>query len=163
MLELKEFGKINMVHSVFDNDGSTGPVGHLSGSGNKGLWQNVVFRNGGSAGIYIDGGNKVEVELLGCTIKGSRSDGLVATNKAQFRFDQCTVEDNEGYGIRLATGGCQAGILESQFKDNVAGVIKKEPHCVVTSSSNTAFLTVKPTRQIPGFKLMLLKKDPSLV
>ena len=160
MLELKEFGNINMVHSVFDNDGSTGPVGHLSGSGNKGLWQNVVFRNGGSAGIFIDGGNKVEVELLGCIIKGSRSDGLVATNKAKLKLDQCTVEDNEGYGVRLATGGCQAGILESRFKDNIAGVIKKEPHCVVTSSSNTAFLTVKPKRQIPGFKLMLLKKDP---
>jgi len=163
MVDIRERGKIDIIHSVFDNDGSTGPVGQLSGSGKKGKWREVIFRNGGSAGIHIDGGDKVEVELVGCVIKGSRSDGLVATNKAKFRFDRCIVEDNEGYGIRLATGGCQAGILASRFKDNTVGVIKKEPHCIVTSSSNTAFLKVKPKRQIPGFKLMLLRKDPALM
>lgn len=163
MVEVKECGKIDVIHSVFDNDGSTGPVGRLSGSGSKGMWREVVFRNGGSAGIHIDGGDKVEIELTGCTIKGSRSDGLVATNKARFKFHKCIIEDNAGYGIRLCTGGCQAGILESRFKDNIAGVIKKEPHCVVTSSSNTAFLKIKPKRQIPGFKLMLLKKGPPLL
>merc|ERR1719343_762854 len=46
MLEIGESGKIDIVHSVFDNDGSSGPVGHLSGSGKKGLWHDVVFRNG---------------------------------------------------------------------------------------------------------------------
>ena len=87
----------------------------------------------------------------------------MATNKAsKFKFINCTVESNEGYGIRLATGGCQAGLRESQFKDNIAGVIKKEPHCSVTSSGNVAFLTVKPKKHIPGFKLMLLKQDPPI-
>lgn len=163
MVQLRECGKIDIIHSVFDNDGSTGPVGHLSGSGNKGTWREVVFRNGGSSGIYIDGGDRVEVEFLGCTIKGSRSDAIVATNKAKLKFVQCTIEDNQGYGIRLATGGCQARIFESRFKDNILGVIKKEPHCVVTSSSNTAFLKIKPKRQIPGFTLMLLKKGPQML
>ena len=159
MLEIKQSGKLDIFRSVFDNDGSTGPVGNISGSGKKGKWQDVVFRNGGSAGIRIDGAEKAEVDLIGCTIKGSRSDGIMATNKAKFKFTKCTVEKNEGYGIRLATAGCQAEIFESCFKDNVTGVIKKEPHCVVTSSSNTAFLTVKPKKQIPGFKLMLLRND----
>ncbi len=163
MLQLKDGGKIDIIHSVFDNDGSTGPVGHLSGTGNKGKWREVVFRNGGSVGIFIDGGDKVEVEFFGCTIKGNRSDALVATNKAKFKFVQCTIEDNRGYGIRLATGGCQAGIFESTFKDNMLGVIKKEPHCVVTSSSNTAFLKIKPKRQSPGFKLMLFRPGPPLL
>ena len=163
MLDLTACGKIDMIHSVFDNDGSTGPVGHLTGSGNKGTWREVVFRNGGSAGLHIDGDEKVEVELVGCVIRGNRSDGLVATNKAsKFKFINCTVESNEGYGIRLATGGCQAGLRESRFKDNIAGVIKKEPHCSVTSSGNVAFLTVKPKKHIPGFKLMLLKQDPPI-
>ena len=162
MLEIKESGKVDMICNVFDNDGSTGPVVNLSGSGKKGKWQDVVFRNGGSVGIHIDGGKKVEVELIGCTIKGNRSDGLMATNKAKFKFTKCTVENNEGYGIRLSTPGCQAELFESRFKDNIAGVIKKEPHCIVTSSSNTAFLTVKPKKQIPGFKLMLFKNDSSL-
>ena len=162
MLELKDSGKIDIIHSVFDNDGSTGPVGHLSGSGNKGTWREVVFRNGGSAGVFIDGGTQVEVEFTGCTIKGSRSDALVATNKAKFKLVQCTIEDNQGHGIRLATAGCQAGIFHSKFKDNIAGVIKKEPHCIVTSSSNTAFLKTKPNRQIPGFKLMLFRQAPLL-
>jgi hypothetical protein len=163
MVDIRDRGKIDIIHSVLDNDGSTGPVGQLSGSGKKGTWREVIFRNGGSAGVHIDGGDNVEVELVGCVIRGSRSDGLVATNKAKFRFDRCIVEDNEGYGIRLATGGCQAAILASRFKDNTVGVIKKEPHCIVTSSSNTAFLKVKPKRQIPGFKLMLLRKDPALM
>lgn len=163
MLELRDSGKIDMIHSVFDNDGSTGPVGRISGSGNKGSWSNVVFRNGGSVGLHIDGGQKVQVALDGCIIKGSRGDALIATNKAKFKLTGCTLENNEGYGIRLATGGCHADIFDSRFKDNIAGVIKKEPHCVVTSSSNTAFLTAKPKRQIPGFKLMLLKHNPSLL
>lgn len=163
MLQLKDSGKIDIIHSVFDNDGSTGPVGHLSGSGNKGMWRQVVFRHGGSAGLFIDGGNQVEVDFTGCTIKGSRGDALVATNKAKFKLFQCTIEDNQGHGVRLATAGCQAGISHSVFKDNLEGVIKKEPHCIVTSSSNTAFLKTKPKRHIPGFKLMLFRPGPPLL
>ena len=163
MLEIGGRGRIDIIHSVFDNDGSSGPVGHLSGCGNKGTWRDVVFRNGGSAGLHLDGGNEVKVELIDCSIRGNRSDGLAVTNKGKFRLEKCIVEDNEGYGIRLATGGCNAWIFESKFKDNTLGVIKKEPHCVVTSSSNIAFLTVKPKKQIPGFKLMLLKQDPSML
>jgi len=164
MLEIGGAGRMDMIHSVFDNDGSTGPVVNISGSGKKGKWQGIVFRNGGSAGIHIDGGENLEAEFIECTIKGNRSDGLCATNKARFRCTNCTVENNEGYGIRLATAGCQAELLESRFKDNAAGIIKKETHCVVTSRSNTAFLTGKPKKQIPGFKLMLLKSGlvPSL-
>eukprot|EP00536_Pseudo-nitzschia_multiseries_P005865 jgi/Psemu1/296024/fgenesh1_pm.118_\ len=146
-----------MIHSVFDNDGSTGPVGKLSGSGTKGRWQGVVLRNGGGSGIHVDGSDQARVELLDCTIKGNQTNGIFATNKAKLRMVNCTVEANQGYGIRLATTGCHAEILESRFKDNTAGVIKKETHCVVNSSGNTAFLKAKPKKQIPGFKLMLWK------
>lgn len=161
MLEVREDGRVDAIHSVFDNDGSTGPVGMLSGSGKKGTCTGVVFRNGGSYGVYIDGGDKVEVEFVDCIIKGSRSDGLFITNKGKFKLSNCVIENNNGYGIQLATSGCQAELFGSKFKDNLSGVIKKETHCVVTSSSNTAFLSAKPKKQIPGFKLMVLKSGPS--
>lgn len=156
MLEVKEYGKIDMIRNVFDNDGSTGPVANISGGfGHKGKWRDVVFRNGGSAGgIHIDG-ETIKIELIGCTIKGCQGDGLVSSNKAKFKFTECTVENNLGYGICLKSAGCQAELYESCFKNNTKGIIKKVPHCIVTSSSNIAFLPTNVVigKQIPGFKL----------
>mmetsp|Transcript_7652 Transcript_7652/g.22422 ORF Transcript_7652/g.22422 Transcript_7652/m.22422 type:complete len:1551 (+) Transcript_7652:1-4653(+) len=161
MLELGGAARIDVIHSVFDNDGSTGPVGKLYGSGTKGRWEGVVLRNGGASGIHIDGSDQAKVELLNCTIKGNQADGIFATNKAKFRMVNCLVDANHGYGVRLATAGCHADLLDSRFKGNASGVIKKETHCVVTSSGNTAFLKTKPKRQIPGFKLMLFRSGPA--
>ena len=55
MLEIENLGKVDIVHSVFDNDGSTGCVVKATGSGSKGHWDDVVIRNGGSDGVRMEG------------------------------------------------------------------------------------------------------------
>lgn len=55
MLDIGGAGKVDVVHSVFDNDGSSGAVVVASGSGPKGHWHDVVVRNGGSSGIQLEG------------------------------------------------------------------------------------------------------------
>lgn len=61
MLNMIGEAKMNMINCTFDNDGSSGSVITISGSGPKGSWNNVVVRNGGSNGIELDG--EVTVEL----------------------------------------------------------------------------------------------------
>eukprot|EP00529_Nitzschia_sp_RCC80_P005624 CAMPEP_0113483506 /NCGR_PEP_ID=MMETSP0014_2-20120614/23467_1 /TAXON_ID=2857 /ORGANISM="Nitzschia sp." /LENGTH=1030 /DNA_ID=CAMNT_0000377051 /DNA_START=488 /DNA_END=3576 /DNA_ORIENTATION=+ /assembly_acc=CAM_ASM_000159 len=58
MLSVMGNGKVDIVHSIIDNDGSVGPVVQISGPAGKkkGAWEDVVIRNGGSAGIDMDGG-----------------------------------------------------------------------------------------------------------
>jgi hypothetical protein len=55
MLRLEGEGKVDVVHSVFDNEGSTGSTVTLSGTGSKGLWHDATIRNGGSCGIEMEG------------------------------------------------------------------------------------------------------------
>jgi hypothetical protein len=61
MLHIEGEGRVDVVHSVFDNEGSTGAVVAASGSGPKGCWHDVVVRNGGSSGIELEG--QVSLEL----------------------------------------------------------------------------------------------------
>jgi hypothetical protein len=61
MLQIEGEGRVDVVHSVFDNEGSTGAVVAASGSGPKGCWHDVVVRNGGSNGIELEG--QVRLEL----------------------------------------------------------------------------------------------------
>lgn len=68
MLEVTGDGKVDLFHCVFDNEGSTGSVVMLSGSGQKGKWREAVIRNGGSCGIEMQG--EIEFQLtevcVGC-------------------------------------------------------------------------------------------------
>jgi hypothetical protein len=152
MLGMRNDGKLDIVHSIFDNEGSTGPVVEVSGTGNKGQWHDVVFRNGGSNGISLDG--DVLVEMTDSVIKGNRKDGIFASNKARVSLSNCRVEKNQGHGIRLDKG-TGADIYDSHFLENTEGVIQKESGSRVSSSSNTAVVSIQPARQIPGFRITL--------
>lgn len=152
MLAMRHEGKLDIVHSIFDNEGSTGPVVAVSGTGNKGRWHDVVFRNGGTNGLSLDGG--VQVELTDSVIKGNMKDGISAANQARFSLTNCRVEKNQGKGIRLDKG-TGAEIFDSHFLGNIEGVIQKELGCHVSSSSNTAVVHTQPARQIPGFRITL--------
>lgn len=152
MLEVQGGGKLDVIQSIFDNDGSTGPVVVMSGTGNKGQWQGVAIRHGGSTGISLEG--DVHMELTDCIIKGNRGDGISTSNGARFNLTNCRVEQNQGHGVRLARG-CGADIFNSHFEKNEKGVLQKEPGCNITSSSNTAVVYSPPAKQIPGFRLTM--------
>jgi hypothetical protein len=61
MMEVVGEGKVDLFHCVFDNDGSTGSVVTLSGTGLKGKWRDAIIRNGGSCGIEMQGEIKFEL------------------------------------------------------------------------------------------------------
>ena len=61
MLSIVDSGRIDIVHSVFDNEGSTGNVISISGTGKKGRWQNVSVRGGGGGGVTVNGGCEIEL------------------------------------------------------------------------------------------------------
>lgn len=153
-------GKVDIVHSVFDNDGSTGPVSSLCGPAGtkKGTWKDVVIRNGGSAGIDLDG---TSLELIESTIRGNKGDGIKAANQSTIKLAKCTIERNLGFGVRFPSG-CKAEFLKCTFEDNARGVMEKVSNCGITSSGNRAVVRTVPTRNIPGFKLYQRKNDGRL-
>jgi hypothetical protein len=152
MLYMDGRGKINVIQSVFDNEPSTGAVLVLSGSGSKGDWDGVTIRNGGSAGILMNG--QIQLKLQNCMVTGNQIDGLVISNQASIELKQCDVSKNKGYGARF-TKGAKAVIIRSFFASNGKGVLSRETGCTISCSSNTAIVSVLPEKQIPGFKLTL--------
>ena len=64
MLTMNNESRVDMIQCVFDNDGSTGSVVTLSGSGYKGSWKDTVVRNGGGNGIEILGDVTLELKTV---------------------------------------------------------------------------------------------------
>jgi hypothetical protein len=64
MLCIESEGRVDIVHSVFDNEGSTGTVVKVSGTGRKGDWFDVTARNGGDGGIVMDGEGSLQLEKV---------------------------------------------------------------------------------------------------
>ena len=64
LLSVHGGGRLDMVTCVFDNEGSTGPVIKVQGTGKKGKWYNVSARNGGDVGILIEGELNLELEKV---------------------------------------------------------------------------------------------------
>lgn len=52
MLQLLNNGKVDMVHTVFDNDGRSGSVVQACGPGYKGYWRKSVFQ-AGTVGVEV--------------------------------------------------------------------------------------------------------------
>jgi hypothetical protein len=66
MLNMTGEAKMDMINCVFDNDGSTGSVVTISGSGSKGCWNDIIVRNGGSNGIEMEGEVTLELKKVSC-------------------------------------------------------------------------------------------------
>ena len=65
MLRILDGGKVDMVHSVVDNAGSTGASAiTVQGSGAGGRWVNVVVSGGSDQGVILEGGAKVEMKKV---------------------------------------------------------------------------------------------------
>jgi parallel beta-helix repeat protein len=160
LLHMEDRGKIDVIQSIFDNEPSTAAVLVLSGNGNKGLWDGVTIRHGGTGGIQMSG--QIQLTLHNCTISGNQTDGIVMCNEASIELKKCEVSKNEGYGVRL-TKGTKGVIVRSYFVNNGRGVLSREPGCNLSCSSNTAMVPVLPWKQIPGFKLILQGMDSETV
>ena len=152
MLEVKDVGRIDMIQSVFDNDGSTGSTVVLSGTGKKGKWDGVTVRNGGLTGISMSG--DISLEINRSIIKSNQADGIKLSEKAGIKITNSKIAKNKGCGIRFASG-CKGTLLKSHFFANERGVICKQKNVNITSSTNTAIVPFLPEKHIPGFKLTL--------
>jgi parallel beta-helix repeat protein len=160
MLHLVDRGKLNVIQSIFDNEPSTGATLVLSGSGNKGAWDGVTIRHGGSVGVRMSG--QTELSLQNCTVKGNAVDGIVMCNQASIELKNCEVSKNKGYGVRFRKGS-KGVIVRSHFASNRKGVLYKETGSSLSCSSNTAIVSALPGKQIPGFKLTLRGADNETV
>ncbi|KAG7368541.1 hypothetical protein IV203_031284 [Nitzschia inconspicua] len=150
MLEMKDKSKINMIHSVFDNEPSLGCVVALSGTGNKGDLNGIIIRNGGSDGIQMNG--QIHLKLTNCTLRGNVGNGMVIDSQSSVELNNCKISENKGYGVRFAKGSTGI-ILSSHFAGNAKGVLYREMGCNISCSSNTARVSASPGKQIPGFKV----------
>jgi hypothetical protein len=60
LLRVEEKGKLNVIQSVFDNEGSSGDVVMLFGPENIGRWENI-FAQHGAVGISLQHGAQLEL------------------------------------------------------------------------------------------------------
>lgn len=65
LLRIENKGRLGMVQSIFDNEGSSGDVVKLSGEGFKGRWESCLFQNGKS-GISLCDMAQLEITQV-CT------------------------------------------------------------------------------------------------
>ena len=152
MLTISGHGRVDVVRSVLDNEGSTGSVVVACGAGRKGEWENVTMRNGGCHGIELSGEGATMI-LHKCTVRGSRETGIVCREKASFTMKRSTIRNNGVFGVELSSGG-SGTVTSCQFRENTAGTVQRESGCNLTASMNVAIVTRTPKRGLPGFKIL---------
>jgi hypothetical protein len=152
MLKITGAGRVDIVRSVLDNEGSTGSVVVASGTGRKGKWDGVTLRNGGCHGIELSG-DGVTLILDKSIVRGSKKTGIVCRDNATFSFKRGTVRSNGIFGVEMMSGG-SGTVTQSQFRENTAGPVQRESGCNMTASMNVAILSRTPKRNFPGFKML---------
>jgi superfamily II DNA/RNA helicase len=175
MLSLEGDGRVDIISSVFDNEGSTGAVTTVAGTGIKGRWYNVSLRGGGRDGVAVDVDGSLELvkvsprvheiffaecseahscSISQCSVRANGGDGLKCT-KGKISLIECRVEKNHGNGVTLS-GASSGEILRCHFSGNDGGIVHKESGCVTTCSGNTASVTLQPPKNIPGFRVTMI-------
>jgi hypothetical protein len=65
MLRILDGGRVDMIHSVIDNTGSSGTSSAtLEGAGSRGRWNDVMVSGGREQGIKLDRGAKLELRKV---------------------------------------------------------------------------------------------------
>lgn len=157
ILKIENKGRVDVVDSIFDNEGSFGSVVVASGTGSKGRWNNVIIRNGGANGIEISG-EEVVLKLSKSAVRANKGNGVQCSNKAKFGLLDCDVNNNGGFGMVLSSAGT-GEIVKSRFNGNVSGVVQRETGCTIMCSMNTALVTTQPSRGIPGFRITTIGQE----
>jgi len=152
MLKITGNGRVDMINSVLDNEGSTGSVAVASGSGFKGKWDRVTLRNGGRHGLELSG-DGLSLELTKSTIRGSKETGIVCNEKATFTLSNGIVRNNGMFGIEILSDG-SGTVTDCQFSENKAGTVQRDSGCNLIASTNVAIVTRPPKKGLPGFKIL---------
>ena len=63
LVRIENSGKLGMVQSVFDNEGSAGDVIKLAGGGLKGRWESCLFQNG-ICGITLRDKSRLDISQV---------------------------------------------------------------------------------------------------
>lgn len=157
MLQIGGQGRVDIVHSVLDNEGSMGSVVVASGTGRKGDWNDVTIRNGGCHGIAIMG-ESVSLTLQNSRIRGNKKSGIHCADKASFGFSQGTIRNNGAFGMEIVAGAT-GNVVKSRFVDNVEGVMRRDPGCNLSASMNVTVATNTSGRSYPGFRIIARGQD----
>ena len=152
MLKISGYGRVDIVRSVLDNEGSTGSVVVACGAGLKGEWESVTIRNGGCHGIELFG-DGVTIILQKCTVRGSKETGIMCRDKANFTMKKGTIRNHGIFGVELSSGG-SGTVTHCQFRENASGPVQRESGCNLTASMNVAIVARTPKRGLPGFKIL---------
>jgi len=179
LLRIEGKGKLNMVQSVLDNEGSSGDVVRLSGEGGKGRWESCLFQNG-VRGILLH--EKAELEITQVCIRGvhsfllplcksihfltlqtadqqcivskNRNSGFVCLDEAELMIDACAIQKNGNHGVALHNKS-RASITRSRFLSNKGQVVKKESSsCSASCSANVCTKSASVPAAPPGFQFV---------
>jgi hypothetical protein len=152
MFQIEGKGRVDVVHSVLDNEGSIGSVVVATGSGRKGDWNHVTIRNGGIHGLQLSG-KDVSMTLQNSRVRGNKQCGIHCSDNASFGIVDGLIRDNGTYGMELISGG-MGNVMKSRFYSNEEGVMRRDAGCNLTASMNVAVVTKPPGRGYPGFRIV---------
>lgn len=150
LLVVEADGRVDVLNSVFDNDGCTGVVANVSGKNmRKGRWKSAVLK-GGELGLDIQNGS---VELIKGVIKGNKAGGVKCSGiTSSISLLETKVEKNQGPGVH-ARERSHTKLNNCTFVNNRT-IFKKENGCTSQCSGNNAFVKTVPSTSIPGFQMI---------
>ena len=113
LLRISKGGRVDMIQTVLDNEGSNGIVVYASGPGNKGTWVNTVLQNG-SVGLLLKQNSQINLTkvsdasnsdflesalliacvdvLFQCVVRRTSTAGIECREGSQLRMMHCVVE-----------------------------------------------------------------------
>jgi len=121
LLCIEQNAKIDIVHCVFDNDGSNSTACIL-GSGFKGRWEDVTVKSAGCDGSGIELIGDSKLLLVQCQILKNNGNGVLCKDNSIVKMVQCTVERNQGAGV-LLMGSSSGQLIRNNFVSNAGGAV----------------------------------------
>jgi len=153
MLRILSGGRVDMIHSVVDNTGSSGDSTiAIQGPNAAGKWQNVIISGGAKQGVKLEA--CARVEMRNCIVRGNKGNGIVCSH-SEIQVLNTKITENGGCGATL-TGGA-AKFQKCHFARNRGGILKKEDSCKTNFNHNTAPPSAL-TKPIAGFQATGVKE-----
>jgi hypothetical protein len=128
LIRLEHKAKLNVVSSVFDNEGSSGHVVCATGRGMKGVWRDVIIKCG-SVGLSLNEG--AGFGLLSSAIKKQTSFGILCTGKSKVVLTGCKIQHIGEVAVK-ATHASQVKLTNCTTKDIGGQISLAETEATVT-------------------------------
>mmetsp|Transcript_27958 Transcript_27958/g.42625 ORF Transcript_27958/g.42625 Transcript_27958/m.42625 type:complete len:2205 (-) Transcript_27958:1535-8149(-) len=144
--------KIEMIHCVLNNEGSSGNVAVIRGA--RCRFFDVVFTGSqDNNGLLVEEESRLQLDQ--CKVQYNKCCAILCTQRSHITISNSLIENNGGFGLSLKQNS-KGEVTKSRFAYNNGGILQREQGSTCVPCSANIALTTAPHahRGIPGFRII---------